>query len=568
MIPAQPVAAAGSRFYTEGVRKIAGVCALLLLPRAFAQNDNTIRVDTRLVQVTAIVHDKRGAAADLSKSDFEIQDKGKTRTIATFSVAKMADRISRSALPPNTYTNRLDQKGDPPVAATVLLFDQLNTPITDQNFARRQVTDFLKSIDPQSPVAIYVLGNGLRILHDFTDDRQRLASALERVRNGNSTLLANSDTATLTQGVQVVDPSASVAPGDVPVPTSNSDLIAQIFEPLQNYAVDRRVAMTLSAMEVIASRMSGVPGRKNLLWISGAFPIARAFDRSGVNGGGGNGANYIGQMKEAASAIDRANVAIYPVDARGLKTFDTIKTEVATARDQRGLGQTNNQTTAEEMVGNREIETMKALADWTGGKAFYNTNDLRGALKQAAEDSQVVYTLGFYVDQKDLDGSYHELKLKVRKGDDVRYRRGYFATQLPAAQTAGNILTDAALAPADATGIALTATLTPQPGAAAGTHLLALAMDLSTLRLDEKNGKWLGGITIGIIQQAADGKVLDSTASSVALDLTPDNRQKLMKEGLVLRVGITPAPGMVQIRTAVMDQTSGNVGSLRIPGPK
>ena len=566
-----PVAPAQTREYTEPVRKVIGVLSIFVLVSLTFAQDNTIRVDTRLVQVTAIVHDKHGAAADLTKSDFEIRDKGKTRTIATFSVARMADQIPHSTLPPNTYTNKLDQKGDPPVAATVLLFDQLNTTITDQIYARKQATDFLKSIDPQSPVAIYVLGNGLRILHDFTDDRAQLARALERARNGNSTLLANSDLETLAAGV-----TATAAPGAIPSAqtsgtpqsgfTSDPDLIAAIFEPLQRYALDRRVAMTLAGMQVIASRMSGVPGRKNLLWISGGFPLSMAFDRGGIAGRTSQLVTYAGQMKDAASAIDRANVAIYPVDARGLMTNNPIRTAMPELRNQATQG-TYNLPTGDQLTGNSEIETLKLLADWTGGKAFYNTNDLRGALKQAAEDSEVVYTLGFYVDQKDLDGSYHELKVKARKGDDVRYRRGYFATPLPATQTAGTILTDVALGPVDATGIGLTATLTPEPSAP-GTYLMALGMDLNTLRLEEKNGKWSGGINVGIIQQGAEGKVLDSTANSIGLNITPENRQKLMKEGLTMRVAITPVPGLAQIRAAVMDQTSGNVGSLRIPAPK
>ena len=450
------------------------------------------------------------------------------------------------------------------------MFDSLNTTFKDQASARQQTLNYLKSIDPQSPVAVYALGNKLNILHDFTDDRTRLARALERYRNGNSTLLGNSNLGGLVSeaSTTTTNAAASSGPGDIAIPSVTTDMLAQILEPLATYSTDRRVAMTLTAMMVIANRMAGVPGRKNLIWISGGFPLAMAFDHGGITGVQ-RVVTYAGPMKDAAIAIDRANVAIYPVDARGLQIENNIRADVPTLRDQRGLGQTYNLPSAEQMAGNREIETMKTLAEWTGGKAFYNTNDVKGAVKQATEDAEVTYTLGFYVDEKELDSNYHDLKVKVaRKGLEVRHRKGYFASALPAAasQTASDILLNAVFAPVDATGIGLTATVAPNPESA-GSYILALAMDLQTLRLEERNGKWVGGINFGVIQQARDGKTLDTVANSISINITDENHKTLMKDGLVVRLGITPAPGMSQIRAAVMDQLSGNAGSLRVVLP-
>jgi len=524
-----------------------------------------IQITTRLVQVAVVVRDKRGAVADLTKGDFEILDKGKSRQIATFSVARASDRVARASLPPNTFSNRLDQQSESPVAATVLLFDSLNTKFKDQADARRQVLAFLKVLDPASPIAIYALGNNLRILQDFTQDQASLTRALERYRNSTSTQLANS------QPEPTVDILQSpVLPGP-PNPNlpDNVDLVSQILEPLQEYSIDRRVAITLSAMHAIANRMAGVPGRKNLIWISSAFPLNLGFDRSGLSGGGQRLNTYAGPMKDAAQAIDHANVAVYPVDARGLLVSNAVRTEMPALRNQTGLGQTSNMPTPEDMAGTREIETMQLLADWTGGKAFYNSNDIHGAVKQATEDAEVTYTLGFYAEEKDLDGSYRELKVKVaRKGTDVRYRKGYFATPLTAvdSQPAGEILKNALYGPADATGLGLTASLTPD-AAHAGSFILALGMDMQNLSLAAKNNRWADMLNFVIAQQAASGAVLDAVQNSIKIDVTDENRDRLLKEGLTLKVAITPAPGLGQIRVAVMDQATGNVGSLRITPP-
>jgi len=538
--------------------------ALFLFSLAFAQDNSTIRVETRLVQITAIVRDKHGAVADLTKNDFEIRDKGKARTIATFSVARAADHLARRALPPGTFSNRLDQKGDPPVTATVILFDQLNTPFPDQAYARKQAVEFLKAIDPQSPLAIYALGNNLRVVHDFTDDRERLARALGRYRNTNSTLLEMSDTAA--SAIEIEGTSL-----DQQTRNMGTDMLGQLLTPMQAFALDRRVSMTMSAMKVLALRLGGLQGRKNLVWISGAFPLGLAFDRGGLSGSGGQRVNYERDLKEAAQAIDRANVAIYPVDARGLLVNNSFRPSMP-ARISSPTTRPQNQrsvSSSPETSGRGETETMNLLADWTGGRAFYNTNDLRAALKQAADDSEVIYTLGFYVEEKDLDGSYHDIKVKTPKATEARYRRGYFATPLwpKSASSPGSVLAEASLGPADATGIGLTASLAPVSGQA-GIYSLALHVDLDAVRLEEKNGKWVGGLILGFLQQAAEGKVLESTSKELQLNFTPERLQIGLQNGMDLRFNLRLGPDVAQLRTAVLDPASGNVGSLRIPGPK
>ena len=128
----------------------------------------------------------------------------------------------------------------------------------------------------------YALGNNLRIIHDFTQNQASLTRALERYRGSTSALLANSQP----------EPTADILPTPtLPGPTTidlpdNVDLVAQILQPLQDFSIDRRVATTLSALNTIANRMAGVPGRKNLIWISGAFPLNLGFDRTGLSGPG------------------------------------------------------------------------------------------------------------------------------------------------------------------------------------------------------------------------------------------------------------------------------------------
>ena len=521
---------------------------LLFLLTAIALAQAPIQVTTRLVQVAVVVRDKHGAVGDLTKADFEIFDKGKPRDIASFHMSRASDRVARVPLPPNTFSNRLNQEADAPVAATVILFDSLNTAFSDQAYARQQMLTLLKSIDPASPVAIYALGNTLRILHDFTGDPTRLQRALESYRTTPSRLLTELR----------ADSQANIN-GD----PNGSGLLTQILAPVQAFSTDRRVALTLAALQSIANRMAGVPGRKNLIWVSGGFPLTLSFDQQGLAGQSFT-SNYAGAMKDAAIAIDRANVAIYPVDARGLRASAGTSQPTRSPRTQAGPGGVY-MPPPEALTGSLEIQTMQLLADWTGGRAFFNTNDIQGAVARAMEDAEVTYTVGFYADEKDLDGSYHEVRVKVaRKGAETRYRKGYFASAVatPTSQSAVAILQNAIASPADSTGIGLDASLAPSQ-ATPGSFVVSLNTDLENLGLEAQNGRWTDDLNIAILQVSATSAVLESKVRTMRINVTDQNRDRLRKEGVTLTFTVTPVPGVSQIRVAVEDQATGNVGALR-----
>ncbi len=514
-----------------------------------------IQVTTRLVEITVVVRDKHGAVADLNKVDFEILDNGKPRKIATFSMARAEDHVQRPLLPPGTFSNRLTRQGGSPVTATVLLIDGLNTAFSDQAFVRQQLPALLKSLDPTNPIAIYALGNNLRLVHDFTEDSAALTNAIQSQHGTPSTLLADSQFAADSARVRTPPATSLTAAYD---PRA---LIEYAFEPVQSYALDRRVAITLAAMNAIANRLSGVPGRKNLIWVSGAFPLTLGFDRSGLTGSVDHNSDT-GLMNDAATAIDSANVAVYPVDPRGIIPSNP-------RRNVRASGPTLNLPPSYVGVGEREVATMKLLAEWTGGRAYFNTNDISGAVKQAMEDAEVTYSLGFYPAEDDLDGSYHDLKIKVaRKGAEPHYRKGYFANPLPAptSQTASQSLRDALLSPIDATAVGVTASLTPDTSRA-GAMILALTLNLPNLSLAPKGDHWNDGVHFVIAQESANGAILDTFDNAIQIEITDQNREQLLRDGVVLKMRITPKAGLSQLHIAAMDDATGNLGSLKFAPP-
>jgi len=457
---------------------------------SMAQESPTIRVSTRLVQVSVIVRDKNGPVEGLKQEDFQVFDQGKERKIGLFTVASSkATAAAAAKLPPGMYTNRPERGWEPVGSATVVLIDLLNTGFRDRAFASFQLVKFLKTLEPQDRVALYLLGNGVRILHDFTDDPERLVQAVAKLRGESPRELAA---------------ALNDSPSDTGL-ANIDDVVNGALVQMQDLMSAQRLKTTLSALEEIGQHLLRLPGRKNLVWISGSFPrLLRGQD--------------VGASEEdaerATRALINANVSIYPVDARGLIGMPEMLSASSSIRVS---------PMAEirlPPITPSGIYTMQILAERTGGRAFFNTNDLRGALRKALEDADVTYTLGFYPDSDDLDNKYHELKVKVdRKNVDLRYRKGYFATEEKPATDKQQYesMRGAIASRLDAGGITLSVRVETIEKPQAGLQL-TMALDLSTLPLEHAQDRWTGKLEMAIAQFDANDLAVAFLAAGDRLD--------------------------------------------------
>jgi len=245
--------------------------ALLAVSLAYAQSGPTapIKVTTRLVQVNVLVHDHHGnPVADLTKDDFEISDNGKPQRVSVFSMDSSpgANRTGPLAAPPpvmprNTVTNRPERQANAPTSATVLLLDVYNTKLTDQMYARKQIVKFLRQIRPEDRIAVYALkGTGFSVIHDFTNNSESLLAALAQALPGFSHELDASEADPANTGNDDMDTF---------IDTSNT--------VMANFYIRNRVINTCIAFKVLANHLAALPGRKNVIWLSGGFPIAFGF---------------------------------------------------------------------------------------------------------------------------------------------------------------------------------------------------------------------------------------------------------------------------------------------------
>jgi VWFA-related protein len=414
-----------------------------------AKEFSTIKASAQLVVVDVVVTDKdHRPIHGLSTADFSLSENGVPQTIKHFeehsapSVADATKFAPMPKLPPGVFTNYTPAPAGGSVS--ILLLDSLNTPIADQAYVRQQLLAYLKSRPPGMRIAIFGLSTHLVLLQGFTSDPDVLRSVVEKGQGKTSFVLEDKVGG---GGVQQNSVDNSEDTGTIPdsVIASMREFNA-MHETLQ---IQVRTKYTLDAMNEIARYVSGIPGRKNLIWFSGSFPLDILPDENGqltkpFDAMGSSESEYW----ETITKLSHSQVAVYPVDARGI-TMSPVN-DAASTRNY--AGPTGNfqsaQANAKAMdrnlaIGNARLQqdnatflnqnaaehsTMDVLAADTGGHAFFNTNGLTEAVTKAVEEGSNFYTLSYTPTNQEQDGKERKIKVQLaRPGTSLSYRAGYYA---------------------------------------------------------------------------------------------------------------------------------------------
>jgi len=547
----------------------------------------TIRVTTHMVLVDAVVTDKQGKAIPgLRPEDFVVEENGKAQKIVTLTTPAENAPALAAPLPPGIYSNR-PQDRSPGRPITVMLLDAVNTPFTDQAYARRQMLEFVKEqFKPADRMGVFTLTGSLNVLQDFTSDPQSLYTALQRFNPQSQTFsngfsgVTSSDGGPATAGSTVASLDASTPPpsdsgsnpGGVRGGSGGSDLIASSMAALQTfqgaqvgYARDQRTVITLAALDSLARILGGLPGRKNLIWVAGDLrdfsfiPEDRAMTQeeideaqAGINTrrvgehAAGNSEEtfrtaHAQQVRETAARLASAQVAVYPVDARGLSISGSIDSQ----------------------------EAMRDMARETGGRAYVNQNEIKLGVERAFEDESAAYTIGYYPDNKKYDNKYRSIKVKVKRdGVEVQSRRGYYA--IDSTQIKGyNAQQEVALAAGDvvpSTLISFRAQVKPPaPNSVPQKIGVTFLVDGNTLSAEDGPG---GAKHLKFEYYAttyAGGKIVASASKKADQTFDANTYQQILLQGIMLHLDLDPQPG--QLRLAVQDSRTGLVGTINATAP-
>jgi len=572
-----------------------------------------IRTETNMVLVDVVVTDKGNPVHGLDKAHFRVFEDGKEQPVASFDEHKPAPPGAASAplaaaianLPPNTYTNV-------PIypeasAINVLLLDGLNTPMVNQAEARRQMIDYMGKITPGTELAIFTLTSQLRMVAGFTTNAGQLAKVLKsKAATSQQSALINSNGESAQNDVNevmaMITDSSSGAPNQY-----SAAALEQFQSDLTAQQIDLRVRFTLDAMQQLARYLSAIPGRKNLIWFSGSFPISLDPDPDqplpflNVQ-------TYGDAMRRTSDLLAAARVAVYPVDARGMlgsNTVDAAYSPSATrvtvnsgGKVKSNLSSMNDSNVVHdyetfETQTMEEHGTMQQVADQTGGRAFVNTNDLSAAVASAVENGASYYTLAYSPKDKKFNGRYRKIRVSLDNGSyKLSYRNGYYGDQ-------------PGKAPIGKSGPAALITAATMHGAPAATQILFRAQivagddpllanmkmpkepqgELAT-KLKGPTRRYLANLLVDahgvhfetspdgqrhaqleyvLVDYDADGTRLNYVDRSFGIDVTPERYAQIMQTGMTVRLLIDVPQGPSSLRIIAQDLVSASTGALELP---
>jgi len=524
------------------------------------------------VLVPVVVTGKDGKpVTGLTKEAFRVQENGKDRTIA--SVDEFVPTTTPLAVRPNgdgETTNQSAIQDQTPRRLIIIALDMVNTPFFDQVRARHQIISYLS--DRLEPGSLYqivaVENNGLRVLHDYTQDTAELINTLKSVRSRFSArdavdtaalkdFAVKTDGNVITPGATTVGPSAVkyVVDPKVDFEAFAAAKDAQAERPYAEAMVAAAASSTLVAFQQIAERVSGVPGRKSLIWITGGFPFSIDPGTASVSDG-----VVFGVYQHVMEELSNQMIAVYPVDARGLLT-DSVDASVHLNRPQNSFPQALVNDEA-----NRQLDvltTMRAFADMTGGYAYVNTNDTSGAVHDAAQDGAQYYLLSYPLDKNDRRPGWRKIAVKV--GDyHVRARKGYFLTQAtvdPLASAKYDI--EAALtSPLDYTGLPLRVRLKPEmTGTEKRRVTFSMSMPPKVVTVDSTDNNHVF-LDIAYVVLTATGDSASQKNSSYNLNLNPTQLQQIETQGVGFDGAVEVSPGTYKLRVVVRDNLNGRIGSV------
>ena len=540
-----------------------------------------LKFTSRLVVVDVIATDHKGnPVTDLKREDFAVQEDGKEQQLRVFEFQPPSQAsepvIAQNTavkLAPNIFSNAPRFK--PSTILNVLLLDALNTKTIDQKRAREQMLQFLEKLPQGQPVAVYALGMKLRLLQDFTTDPNLLKDAVKSLKGKNSPVLNNP------AGGPDITGISGLAQESMP-----AQMLQQVLEFQKEEAAmqtELRVRLTLDALDSIARSLAGYSGRKNLIWLSESFPMQiQADENMNSSRSSATPRDFSQEFIKTATRLTDAQVAVYPVDIGELvgnsvyaDLGNTDSTGGYMGRTLTGRGGGNPRTAANTELGqtaNQQFDqhtSMNEVADRTGGKAFYNRNDVVNSIGKAMDDGSSYYTLAYAPQNKDWNGNFRKIQVKVnRSGVKLRYRTGYFATdprayaRVSEDRRAADFRTALSVDFPVSTAVPFQARVRTPSAEAKNKTVVNYAVDPKAINFEtQPDGLRHAGVDCAVAIYTRKGEMVTVHGNTANARLTDEQFGNIMKAYFPCNVQFDLAPGDYVFRMGVRDTNTGLIGS-------
>jgi VWFA-related protein len=523
---------------------------VLLAAVTLLAQDATFKSDVKLVIVDLSVRDKSGRPiTNLKKEDIEVLEDGVRQDVRLFELQKLDGEPLTPMSFASTATRTIEEKAPAtkgPVAPApnsairyqdrrllCMLFDFTSMQPPEQLRAQEAAIKFLESQMTSSDlVEIMTFNAKIKVVEEWTDDRERLIATLKKFSLGEGADLAGDLAAT------------AADEGD-----DSGSFVADETE-FNIFNTDRK----LSALEDAAKKLSIFPEKKALIYFS-----------SGI---GKTGVENQSQIKATVNAAVRSNVSIYAIDARGLvatppggdaTTASPRGTGIITGTKQQGLKNSFNDSQ----------ETLVTVAADTGGKAMLDTNDLTQGIRQAQEDINSYYIVGYYSKNDAPDGKYRRIQVNlVNKQISAKldFRKGYYAAkvwakfnaadkerQLEEALTLGDPMNDLPLAlEVDYFRVAKDRYFVP----------ISVKIPGSSVGLTKKGAKETAEFDFVTQIRDARGKLVSGVKDNITVKLNEADAAQIGRRHLQYDTGLALAPGGYTLHFLARENLTGKMGTF------
>lgn len=357
----------------------------------------TLRVQSRLVVEDLLVTDAHGNPVHgLPQSAFHVTDQGEPQTIKSLEEGAPDGGSARTApveaLPAGVFTNA--DRGDAHTASEVLLIDADDMATLDQMYLLDQLRRAIAQLPPGLQVAVFRVSHGRTVLiRGMSTDRADLRRAIEECL------------------------------------------------PAMGLGADSKFQSAIEQLVTVAAYLERTPGRKNLLWFAGEFPLVSVAEQDvAMDTPPPDVASRTHVIHQIQESLAEARISVYPVDVRGVITVDIPPPSPDPTTGAGSVGanvQGRNpsaalapRTQVLQPSGDGPAEqrdAMRELAQATGGKA-YMLNNIAAEVEQAFDLGTRAYTLTYTPKEYAVDESWHKVRITVDGNYQLSYRPGYLAS--------------------------------------------------------------------------------------------------------------------------------------------
>jgi VWFA-related protein len=523
-------------------------------PQAAQPPGGTVKFSTtsQLVVEVVSVKDKNGNPIEgLTAKDFTVTENGVAQTISFCEFQKLQEDPAAPATPAPAIappiTTPAPPKADPTLQKEIaperpgdiryrdrrllaMYFDLTAMPVPDQLRSLTAAQKFIKTQMQKADIMALMTfqGGSVHVVQDFTDDRDLL------LKNIQDLILAD-------QGFDATDNDESAA--DTGAAFGQDDAEFNLFN------TDRQ----LSALQTAVKMLGNLNEKKALVYFASGMRL--------------NGVDNQAQMRATVNAAVRANVTLFPVDARGLVAMAPLGD--ATHGSPGSASMYTGGAAMAMMTGfQRSQDTMYALAADTGGKALLDNNDLAQGIVNAEKAISNYYIIGYYTNNSNLDGKFRRVSITLKEITTAKldYRQGYYAGKTFNKFTAADKerqLEDALMLGDPITDLTIQMEVNYfQLNRAEYYVPVVMKVPGSELALARRGGA--EHTVIDFIGEIKDefGVTVQNIRDKVDIKLTGETAQMLAKKPIEYDTGYTLLPGAYTIKVLARDDETGRIGTF------